>query len=497
MHKNPPSSRPIVPTHSWGTMRLSKVLSYLLRPFLEQTPWVVKDIAAVKAQLSEFPMLPDTEYALVTGDVSSLYTNIPLPDGYKAIRDMTRNTLRQQYLAQSTAVNHFRCDLEIRYLVDFFANMTRFVMLHNYFRSGNRLFQQTKGTAMGTNMAPEFANIYMAVAEQAELFNTDVIEGCLYLRYIDDILVVGPRNKLDQLVQQSNFLNLPLTINWLEVTTRLPFLDLELMLRDGQLVYELYRKPINTYQYIEWDSAHPFATKKGFVTGEVLRILRNCSERETALKHIDFFHARIRARGYPPHLTNKWIQSMLRSTRPENDSTTDITRYQSPEPDEGIKTFYLKVEYDPVWESDHAPPFKRHLEQLLNTPGFINFHRYLRHHRARVLISKKRSRNIMDYANAASKAVLHNHFDSALSHVFTLFDPAPEAELNYRSELADHRTHLLRRLGFKSAKRVREGLLRHQIHKKIKRVLRSRRRKAPLWSSTSLCKRQKPNRASS
>lgn len=215
MHKNPPSSRPIVPTHSWGTMRLSKVLSFMLRPFLKHTPWVVKDIAAVKEQLLGFRMLPDTEYAIVTGDVSSLYTNIPLPDGYKAIRELTRTVLQLQYPAEMTGVNRFRRDMETSHMVDFYSNMTRFVMLHNYFRSGNRLFQQIKGTAMGTNMAPEFANIYMAVAEQAELFNLNVIEGCLYLRYIDDILIVGPRDKLDRMVLQTDFLNLPLTINWL------------------------------------------------------------------------------------------------------------------------------------------------------------------------------------------------------------------------------------------------------------------------------------------
>lgn len=278
------------------------------------------------------------------------------------------------------------------------------------------------------------------------------------------------------------------------MTTRLPFLDLEITLRDGQIVYELYRKPINTYQYIEWDSAHPLACKKGFVTGEVLRILRNCSERATALKHIDFFHARIRARGYPPRLTHKWIQSMLTSTSAENVPTTDIVRRRAIDADPETRTFYLKVEYNPVWETTQAATLRRLLEDFLNVPGIMTYGRYPRCLKARVLISKRRSRNIMDYANAASKQVLRNHFESAQSNVFTLFDPDPEAELDYRSALADHRTYLLRSLGHRSAKRVRTGLLRAEIHKRIRRSLRSRRRKACV-SPCRPRKRHQPNRS--
>lgn len=169
------------------------------------------------------------------------------------------------------------------------------------------------------------------------------------LRKPDDILLIGQRSQLDRIVLQQQFLNLPLTVNWLEpLTQNVPFLDLLLSLRDRTIVYELYRKPINTYQYLEWDSGHPLATKKGFVIGEIVRIFRNCSDHDTALKHVDFFRSKIRLRGYPPKLTEKWIQGTILSI--QNQPLSDTRRSKETALSRRLKTFYLKVKYNPVWD---------------------------------------------------------------------------------------------------------------------------------------------------
>lgn len=363
---------------------------------------------------------------------------------------------------------------ETKYLADMYSKMTKFVMEHNLFTSGKRIYRQIQGTAMGTNMAPEFANIYMGMAEHNLLKTMYDVEGCLYLRYIDDILLIGKRSQLDRIVLQQQFLNLPLTVNWLEPLTQdVPFLDLLLSLRDSKIVYELYRKPINTYQYLEWDSGHPLATKKGFVIGEIVRIFRNCSDRETALKHVDFFRSKIRLRGYPPKLTEKWIKGTILSI--QNQPLSDTRRSKETALSRRLKTFYLKVKYNPTWDVQGGI-LKQRLEVILRDEGLVQMGKYPRHLKVRVLLSKGRVRNILDYTSSNLKKVLDTHHTSPWSQFFTSFNPDPSEEARYKAGLNRKRSDLVRRLGQYTAKRVQQGRQRAQRSKRACHSVRSRRR---------------------
>ena len=66
---------------------------------------------------------------------------------------------------------------------------TEFILKHNYFNFGNQNFLQLKGTAMGTKMAPQYANIFMSNLEENFLQNTHN-KPLIYLRYIDDIFLL-------------------------------------------------------------------------------------------------------------------------------------------------------------------------------------------------------------------------------------------------------------------------------------------------------------------
>uniref|UniRef100_A0A8C0IXA7 Clavesin-2 n=1 Tax=Chelonoidis abingdonii TaxID=106734 RepID=A0A8C0IXA7_CHEAB len=81
---------------------------------------------------------------LPMSDVEALYANIPHKDVLQAVRNSIPDTITANLVAEL-------CD---------------FVLIHSYFRFGDNLYLQIGRTAMGTHMAPQYANIFMADLEQ-------------------------------------------------------------------------------------------------------------------------------------------------------------------------------------------------------------------------------------------------------------------------------------------------------------------------------------------
>ena len=72
--------------------------------------------------------------------------------------------------------------------------MTNLVLTKNYFEFNNKLYRQTQGTAMGTRMAPTYANIFMKYIE-LQLIETSPRKPKMWLRFIDDILMIWNHGK--------------------------------------------------------------------------------------------------------------------------------------------------------------------------------------------------------------------------------------------------------------------------------------------------------------
>ena len=81
-----------------------------------------------------------------------------------------------------------------------------------------------------------------------------------------------------------------------------PYLDLELGLRrDNSVTFDLYRKPMNLYQYLPRGSCHRHSVFQCLVRGEARCILKRCPDAEDADKHLSFFHLQLVKRGCRTH----------------------------------------------------------------------------------------------------------------------------------------------------------------------------------------------------
>lgn len=255
--------------------KLSCIVVERLSGIIVNLKTVLKDSRKVISDLEfcRFPINPNVETFLLTVDYVSLYTSIPLNDLYRVLRDLAR--LNEE-------------DIQI----------IKFICDNNYFLFGTEMFKQKDGFAMGTNVAPLLANIYL-------YYKVDVLirtRFAYFMRFIDDVFSIyrGNEINLQRVLNEFSQAALPLKITWNIDREKAIFLDLEIHYRDNTISFITYQKPLNIYAYIPEFSSHSWGVFKGFIIGELIRYMRTCSYYEDFNNIRKLFWLRLLARGYKP-----------------------------------------------------------------------------------------------------------------------------------------------------------------------------------------------------
>ena len=124
---------------------------------------------------------------LVTIDVVSLYTNIPQHEG-------TQACLEAIEAANASDLGR-----------DVLKGLFDIVLVGNLFRFDRQVYSQLVETAMGTKMAPSYANLFMDRFERSFL-DSEPTRPLVWLRYIDDIFCIwtSSRQSLDAFLDRLN-----------------------------------------------------------------------------------------------------------------------------------------------------------------------------------------------------------------------------------------------------------------------------------------------------
>ena len=227
---------------------------------------------------------------LLTLDVSSLYTNIPNDEG-------TMATLRALRRTRPDGIQPSNLSL---------VEMLAQVLSYNNFQFEGKNYLQVGGTAMGTRVAPSYANIFMNDFEERHVYNYR-LQPVTWYRYIDDIFCLWQHGE-DELKKFTTHLNsvhetIKFTIE--KSRTSVSFLDTEVHLDNNHLYTNLYVKPTDRNNYLPFDSAHPYHCKKGLPYWQFLRIRRICSRVEDFHRHCVNKAALLRQKGYPQSLIDE------------------------------------------------------------------------------------------------------------------------------------------------------------------------------------------------
>jgi hypothetical protein len=170
IHKGiiPPPGRPILSANGSPTEKISQFVDHFLKHCSTSHRSYIKDTSDFINKLQAIGKLPPNSI-LVTFDVTSLYTNIPNQDGIHAAK---------------CALNKLRPQPGLRPSNNSLVQLMEFVLTKNNFQFNGEHYLQIGGTSMGTRMAPNFADLYMAYFEALFVY-TYGTQPLVWVRYLD------------------------------------------------------------------------------------------------------------------------------------------------------------------------------------------------------------------------------------------------------------------------------------------------------------------------
>ena len=170
---------------------------------------------------------------------------------------------------------------------------------------------------MGTKFAPTYATLVLAYLEEKLYSKSEDIFGkefAKYLkeywkRFLDDCFIFWKRSK-DDLEIFHNLLNnlhpdLKFTIESSE--EKLPFLDILIKKENTKVHTDIYYKPTDTKQYLNYKSCHPKHTKNSIPYNLARRICTIVSDSKTKNERLQELQKHLEARNFPKNVIKKGI----------------------------------------------------------------------------------------------------------------------------------------------------------------------------------------------
>ena len=228
-------------------------------------------------------------------------------------------------------------------------DLLKIVLEQNYFQIADKMYHQVQGTAMGTKMAPSYANLFMAELEEKLLANYP-IKPILWKRYIDDILCIwpGPPSELDRFMKYLNqshpTIKFTHKIHPRKFYTQCGFPRLNHLQRPSSYNLSHIRHCTIFQKHQQILSAHPIGTFASLTKGELTRLLKACSDRETYKKVSDKLLLALTERGYPNHSLRKTLNEVPFENR--------IKILEKVKDDKQTYDTFLKVKYSPDLDID-------------------------------------------------------------------------------------------------------------------------------------------------
>ncbi|CAJ0961482.1 unnamed protein product, partial [Ranitomeya imitator] len=311
--QNPPG-RPIVASTDSILSPLSIFLEKIMTPLIKETRSFLLDTGHFLKVINQLGTIPP-DSTLVTMDVNSLYTSIQHTKGIEA----TRYLLHQSSLSGEA--------------IQFCLDLLHLVLYENYFLFEDTFYIQKCGTAMGSNVAPAYANAFMNHFETTYVFNNNLFLQFAtgYHRYIDDIFLVWT-GTLDSLKSFHVFLNsifpeLQFTMH--HSTESVPFLD-TMVLKDneGHLSTDIYCKPTDCNSLLHYTSCHPRTMKNSLPRSQFNRVARIVSDFTILNDRLDTMaKKKFQLRCYPPKLLD---HEKMRSLTPPSPSPRTRSKERIP-----------------------------------------------------------------------------------------------------------------------------------------------------------------------
>lgn len=291
-HKEELAVRPIISSISAPNSKIAKLLTDILTDAYDKNnKYYVPDSFSFARKYNDFQLPP--EHIILSLDVKSLFTNIPLQLVEKSIDKHWGKITR-------------KCDIQ----KDQFLKLIRFIFDTTTFSFNNIYYKQIFGSPMGSKLSPIISQYVM----------DDLINECLsklnfnlpfLIKYVDDIICSCPRGSVADLLQVFNSYNpnLQFTIEHEDNNNSVPFLDTRVIrTHENRIILDWYQKPTSSGRYMNFHSHHPIKMKINLVNGMKKRIC-NISHPSLRDKNLRILYNLFKNNSYPTKLLHKLIFS--------------------------------------------------------------------------------------------------------------------------------------------------------------------------------------------
>ena len=200
------------------------------------------------------------------------FTLVPIDPALKIIKDLL---VKDPTLKDRTVIG-----------IDSIILLLEFCLKNTYFSFQGQFFEQVEGAAMGSPVSPIVANLYMEYLEQKAL-STVTPPPRFWHRFVDDTFVIQKEVNKQGFLQHINSVDptITFTVEDNKEDGSIPFLDTIVKPEEnGGLSITVYRKPMHTDQYLQWDGHHNLSAKFSVVNILSHRAQTVCSNPEL-LKH--------------------------------------------------------------------------------------------------------------------------------------------------------------------------------------------------------------------
>ena len=304
LHKPDIPGRPIISSVNSVTENISEFLTKCIRPLTLKLKSHIKDTKDF-LQTILYTSSKNIKY-LVTIDVTSLYTNIPHNEGIDACI---------HYLEKyDTEVPSFTPNKTI------LRTLFLFVLENNYFLFKDTMYKQISGTAMGTKMAPPYADLFLGKFEEDHILKSLFASKIhFYKRFLDDIFLLwgGTLTELTQFMRYINNLHPTIKFTYSYSETEINFLDTTIYKERGKNRFKskIYKKPTDTNSLLHFSSYHPPHTKENIIYTQALRY-RLLTTNNNQLKYeLNSLKKNFILRGYPNNIIDRNFKKIQNLTQ--------------------------------------------------------------------------------------------------------------------------------------------------------------------------------------
>ena len=250
IHKPGFPIRPIVSYSGSPLYNLNKYIANILKTYVKHENNNAKNSTTFSNYIRN--VLIEDDEIMVSFDVTSLYTNIPIIDTLNIIKDYVHS---DDQFARKTAIPQ-----------DKFLDLVNLVLTTTWYTFNSQFYQQTDGVAMGGPASSTTAEIYMQ-AHESTAISTALHPPKVWERFVDDVYSIVKRTQLENFFHHINNLhqNIKFTMEE-ESNGELAFLDTLLKRNNGEISVLVYRKPTHTDQYLHYSSHHQTSCKESVVS---------------------------------------------------------------------------------------------------------------------------------------------------------------------------------------------------------------------------------------